>query len=82
MSLSAPELIREAIDALMRADTARLENLAQHAPALAFPTGGSERRTVLAEQRAFRRLLELTRHNLRLLGSRPSGTGPYGLGRG
>jgi hypothetical protein len=82
MSLSAPELIREAIDALMRADAARLELLAQQLPVLAPPVGGRERNAAMAEQRALGRLLSLTRRNLRLLGCGPSGSGPYGAGRG
>ncbi|HTW46814.1 MAG TPA: hypothetical protein VMD92_02635 [Acidobacteriaceae bacterium] len=82
MALSAPELIREAMDALMHADAARLERLAQQAPALALPVSGRERNLAMAEQRAFGRLLELTRRNLRLLGSNSAGPGSYGLGRG
>jgi hypothetical protein len=78
MALSAPELIREAIDALTRADAAHLEHLAQEAPAVAWPVEGQQRRTALAERRALGRLLLLTERNLRLLGGDPSVSGSYG----
>jgi hypothetical protein len=82
MALSAPELIREAIDALMRADAAHLERLAEQAPAVASPVSDRERNAAMAEQRALGRLLSLTRRNLRVLGCVPSGRGPHGEGRG
>jgi hypothetical protein len=81
MALTAPELIREAIAALMRADAAELERLAQQASALAPPVSDGERKTALAEQRALGHLLSLTRRNLRLLGCDSGGRGPYGVGR-
>jgi hypothetical protein len=79
MSLSAPELIREARNALMRADAACLERLAQQVPSLPSPAGGREWRTAIAEQRTFGRFLTLTRHNLRLLGRDPARPGSHGL---
>lgn len=81
MALSAPELIRQAIDALMRADTARLESLAQQAPFVARPVEGPERRSAMAERRALGRLLSLTQRNLRLLGCDVADPGPYVLRR-
>jgi hypothetical protein len=79
MSPPVPELIREARDALVRADAACLERLAQQVPALPGPAGGREWRTAMAELRAFGRLLTLTRHNLRLLGRDPARPGSHGL---
>jgi hypothetical protein len=81
MALSAPELIREARDALMCADAARLERLAQQVPALPGTGGAGEWRAAMAEQRAFGRLLSLTRRNLRLLGRDSARRDPYGRGR-
>jgi hypothetical protein len=78
VALSVTELIREARDALMRADALRLESLALQVPALSGPAGACEWGTAMAEQRAFERLLSLTRHNLRLLGRDPARPGPYG----
>lgn len=80
MASTAPELIREAIDALMRADAPRLERLAQQVCTLAVPVGEGQRKTALAEQRALARLLSLTRRNLRLLGGDPASSRPYGAG--
>jgi hypothetical protein len=82
MALSAPELIREAMDALMRADASRLERLAQLVPAISPPATDRELKTAIVEQRALGRLLWLTRRNLRLLGCDPGSQGPYGMGRG
>jgi hypothetical protein len=82
MAFSGPEMIREAIDALMRADAARLECLAQQAPGLACPVNERERRAALAEQRTLGRLLSLTRRNLRLLRYGRSETEPCSPGRG
>jgi len=82
VALSAPEVIREAIDALARADAARLEFLAQQAPQLAAPIDDCERHAAEAERRALGRLLVLTQRNLRLLGRNAEPAGRYRVGRG
>lgn len=81
MALSAPELIREAVDALARADAARLELLAQQALQLTAPMDNRERHAAMAEQRILGRLLVFTRHNLRLLGRNPAPPSLYSAGR-
>jgi hypothetical protein len=64
---SALELMGEAIDALQRADAARLERLAREAADAQGPRSEEERRAFAGKRLALRRLLALTRRNLRLL---------------
>lgn len=80
MAVSAPELIREAIAALARADAARLEFLAQQMPNA--PVDDRERKAAMAERRALGRLLLFTQRNLRLLGRNPEPAGCYRVERG
>lgn len=81
METSALELMSEAIDALMRADAARLERLAAEVPRARGAETREERRALAEKRLALRHLLALTRRNLRLLrhaGVRPEGYGPAG----
>jgi hypothetical protein len=82
MAVSALEFMSEAIDALMRADAARLERLAAEAPSVPPPAGGLERDSVMGKRRAFVALLALTRRNLRLLRGNPARPEEYGPARG
>lgn len=78
METSALELMGEAIDALQHADAARLERLAREAAEASGPRSDEERRAFAGKRLALRRLLALTRRNLRLLGRPGAGTGSYG----
>jgi hypothetical protein len=82
MALRAQDLIDEAIDALVRADTARLEELSRQAPAMARRMSDRERCAAMGQHRALGRLIGLTQRNLKLLGRDPSGAGGYGPRRG
>jgi hypothetical protein len=79
---SALELIGEAIDALMRADAARLERLAKQAPSVPLPQTESQRRELARNQRTLAHLLTLTRRNLRILGGLRGEAGRFEEGRG
>ncbi len=78
MAVSALELIGEAIEALTRADAARLRRLAEEAQQAEIPRAEPELRFVVERQKTLARLLALTRRNLRLL--RGSGRDPGGYG--
>lgn len=71
----------EAIDALQHADAARLERLAREAAHAEGPRSEQERRALAGKRLALRRLLALTRRNLRLLGRSSTSAGTYGAPR-
>lgn len=81
MAVSALELMSEAIDALMRADAARLRRLAEQVPAIPQTVADLERESVRGKRRALVTLLAMTRRNLRLLRRNPERPEEYGPGR-
>lgn len=78
MAVSTLQLMSEAIDALMRADAARLKRLAEQAPNLPVPAAGQERESVMEKRRVLATLLGMTRRNLRLLRCKPDRPEEYG----
>jgi hypothetical protein len=62
----------------MRADSERLARLASQGGEMRRPTSEAERRVAASRYRALRRLLELTRRNIRLLGGAAGSNGEYG----
>ena len=82
MTTSAIDLVRDGMDALMRADAASLERLAVRAGAVQLPAGEAERRILAGERRTFLRLLDLTGRNIRLLGGVAGARSDYGEPRG
>jgi hypothetical protein len=78
---SVLEVISEGIDALMRADSEHLARLASQSGEMRPPANEAERRMAAGRYRALRRLLELTRRNIRLLGGVAGSTGEYGVRR-
>lgn len=81
MGTSALQLIGEAIDALMRADAARLERLGAELLEAAGAQTRQQERAVAEKKRALRHLLVLTRRNLRLLRRAEGPADGYGAGR-
>ena len=75
------EVISEGIDALMRADSERLAQLASQSGEMRPPANEAERKMAVGQYRALRRLLELTGRNIRLLGGVAGFTGEYGARR-
>lgn len=82
MAVSALELMSEAIDALMRADAARLRQLAEQIPAIPQPVAALERESMRGKRRALVSLLAMTRRNLRILRRNSERPQEYGPGRG
>jgi hypothetical protein len=78
---SALELISEAMDALMRADAARLGRLAEEAREVRMPRTEPERQRIQGKLRVLAHFLELTRRNLRLLALNFRDPAGYGTGR-
>lgn len=67
MEPSALELINVAIDALMRADSARLERLAEGVTQVRLAASQQEQLDLAEKRLVLRQLLGLTGRNLRLL---------------
>jgi|SRR5580692_7680305 hypothetical protein len=82
MDPSALGLMSEAIDALIRADAARLRRLAEQVPKLPLPAAGQERESVMEKRQVLATLLALTQRNLRLLRCSPDRPEEYGPERG
>jgi ketosteroid isomerase-like protein len=78
---SALELISEAMDALMRADAARLGRLAEEAREVRMPGTEPEQQKVQGKLRVLAHFLALTRRNLRLLALNCGDPSGYGAGR-
>ncbi|HEY6448811.1 MAG TPA: hypothetical protein VIY53_20315 [Acidobacteriaceae bacterium] len=81
MGTSALELMGEAIDALQNADAARLERLAREAAGAEGPRNEKEGQALTGKRLALRRLLALTRRNLRLLRQPGADADIYGAPR-
>lgn len=82
VSISVAAMLEDGIDALARADAARLQQLAEAAQKSPWPATEPEFRRARERQRVFAHLLRLTRHNLRVLGSSYGARGPYGHRQG
>jgi hypothetical protein len=82
METSALRLIGEAIDALTRADAARLEHLQTEMPRARRPASAEERQAVAGKRLALLHLLALTSRNLRVLRAPGHSADAYGTERG